>query len=175
MIKNDRGQSTIEFIITFAFGVSLILMVFFSALGHVKGYLLHYATFMASRTYLVAESYSGTISQTESWTQVAEQKSRETFSQYMLDAAIDPDPQFYINAPTGNASEALTVGAFSLLSLRIDALGKVAGQTKLELSSESYLGKEPTRAHCANRACVGVTGQTTCDQTMDVTLYDNGC
>lgn len=172
---NESGQSTIEFIFTFAFGVSIIFLVFNSALNYATGYLVHYATFMASRTYLVADSYVGTIGQTEASMNGSELKARQTFDKYMLQIFDVPSSGFKVNPPGNDSATYLTVGAATVFDLKIDALGKVTGQSVLELTSESFLGREPTRAQCANRVCFGMTNSVSCTSAMDITLYDNGC
>jgi len=173
--KFQRGQSTVEFILTFAFGVSLILVIFNSALNYATGYLVQYATFMASRVYLTADNHTGSIGSVGPSLSGSVEKATEAYNNYNLSIFI-PDGQFSIN-PAGatDASTYLTVGAYTKFQLSIDALGKLAGQQKLEMVSESFLGKEPTRAECATRVCKAVTGNDTCDRNLDVTLYDNGC
>jgi hypothetical protein len=174
-VANELGQSTIEFILTFVFGVSLILVVFNTAMNSATGYLVHYATFMASRVYLTADSHIGTVSSVDISLQGSEERARAAFNQYNLGIFNVPDGQFKIN-PAGNTtpSEYLTVGATTSFEQKMDLLGRITGESKLELVSESFLGKEPTRAVCANRTCFGITGQDDC-RNMDITLYDDGC
>ena len=57
----------------------------------------------------------------------------------------------------------------------MDVIGRVTGQTELELISESFLGREPTRGVCATRVCKAITGEEICTSSMDITLYDDGC
>ena len=59
-IKNNKGQSTIEFILTFTAAVGFIFLFLKMALNYTDGYIVHHATFMASRAYLVgdAEQYA---------------------------------------------------------------------------------------------------------------------
>lgn len=171
--NNQSGQSTIEFIFTFVFGVSMILMIFNSSMNYISGYLTHYATFMASRVYLTADSHLRT---TPSSLSGAEDRARETFRNYSLSIFNIPDSSFTIN-PAGQTQggEYLTVGGFTTFDLTIDALGKIAGQSKLELVSESFLGKEPTRAECLARTCMAITNRENCSNNDDITLFDDGC
>lgn len=173
--NNEKGQSTIEFIFTFVFGVSLILMIFNSAMNYSTGYLVHYATFMASRVYLTGDSYLGTVGSPAGSLNGTVQKSRDMFNNYSLGIFKINDDAYQVNpAGSGQPEEYLTVGGRTSFEISIDAIGKIAGQTKLELSSESFLGKEPTRAECATRTCFGITGRTNCEN-LDITLYDDGC
>lgn len=175
-IKNQAGQSTIEFILTFAFAVSFILVIFTTAINYATGYLIHYATFMASRVYLTQDNFTGTVGAPENALQDATQNARNAFNSYNLSAFNIPNDSFNIH-PAGSTgpSEYLTVGGYTTFDQGIDPIGKVAGQQKLELVSESFLGKEPTRAECATRVCYAITGDVNCDRTMDITLYDDGC
>jgi hypothetical protein len=173
--NNQDGQSTVEFILTFAFGVSLILAIFSTAMNFATGYLVHYATFMASRVYLTSDSHIGGIGSSGASLNGAEAKAKDVFNGYKLTFFNVPNDNFVIN-PAGatDPSSYLTVGGYTTFELRIDVLGNLTGQKKLEMVSESFLGKEVTRAECATRMCYAITGST-CDETMDITLYDDGC
>jgi hypothetical protein len=174
--NNQDGQSTVEFILAFAFGVSLILVIFNSAMNHATGYLVHYATFMASRVYLVSDTHTGNIGNSSPSLSGAIEKATEVFDGYNLGIFNIPTSNFKINPAGGTgAAEYLTVGGYTTFELSIDALGQVAGQKKLEMVSEAFLGKEVTRAECATRTCYGMTGSEACDATMDITLFDDGC
>lgn len=170
--SNERGQSTIEFILTFAFGVSFVLVIFNSAINYARGYLVHYATFMASRVYLTAdENRSDPIISYN----YAEELSKEAFAQYKLTALNIPDSAYQVNTAPTTENRHLLVGGHTSFELEIDVIGRVAGERKLQLVSESFLGKEPTRAACYAQVCKAITGSDTCDTSMDITLYDDGC
>lgn len=174
-LKQEAGQSTIEFIFAFAFGVSVVLMVFNASLNYATGYLVHYATFMASRTYLVSDRNLGQIGSAPA---PSVEDATEVYNRYRLDVFDVPASGFAINEQdvAQGPGEYLTVGARTIFEKPIDVLGRVVGAGKLQFVSESFLGKEPTRAQCANRVCFGVTGaECNSTSTYDVTLYDNGC
>lgn len=174
--NNQSGQSTIEFILTFAFGLSFILVIFNSAMNYATGYIVHYATFMASRTYLTTDSHKGIIGDATQSISGAEAKAREVFNNYNLSIFKIDNNNFTINPPGNTTPQtALTVGAQTTFDLPMDILGRVAGQKKLELVSESFLGKEVTRAECATRVCFAMTGTISCTANLDITLYDDGC
>lgn len=174
--NNQKGQSTVEFILTFAFGVSLILVIFNTAMNFATGYLVHYATFMASRVYLTQDNFTGTVGNSNPALSGAEDKAREAFNIYKLSVFNVPNESFKINpAGSSDPSTYLTVGGVTTFELNIDILGKVAGSKKLEMTSESFLGKEITRAECATRTCYGITQSESCDDSYDITLYDDGC
>jgi hypothetical protein len=174
---SESGQSTIEFILTFVFGLSLVLVIFNTSINYATGYLVHYATFMASRVYLTTDNHTGTIGNSSPALVGSVDKATNAFNNYNLSVMKVPNENFKINRVESVTAPnmVMTVGARTTFELAIDVLGKVAGQKKLEMVSESFLGKEPTRAECATRVCAGVTGAENCDETMDVTLFDDGC
>lgn len=174
--NNQKGQSTIEFIFTFAFGVSVILVIFKAAMNYTTGYLVHYATFMASRSYVTFDNYRGTIAAPMSSIQGGEEHAASVFQQYRLDL-FDVNPSsFRINRPGSSIQgDYVTVGGTTTFEREIDTIGKIAGQKTIRYVSESFLGKEPTRAVCAARVCYAITGSTNCSMNMDVTLFDDGC
>jgi len=175
-LLEQSGQSTVEFILTFAFGVSLILVIFNTAMNFATGYLVHYATFMASRVYLTQDNFTGTVGNSAPALSGAEEKAKSAFNIYKLTVFNVSNESFKIN-PAGNTdpSTYMTVGGVTTFELPIDILEKVAGSKKLEMTSESFIGKEVTRAECASRTCFGITGTESCDDTYDITLYDDGC
>lgn len=175
--NSESGQSTIEFIFTFVFGLSLVLMIFNTSINYATGYLVHYATFMASRVYLTADNHAGTIGTAQVALGQAEQRAKDIFANYNLGVLRVPNENFKINRvdQVGDPAQNMTVGGLTTFELTMDMLGKIAGSKKLEMVSESFLGKEPTRAECATRVCVGVTGSANCEESMDVTLFDDGC
>lgn len=173
---NEAGQSTVEFILTFAFGVSLILVIVNTSMNFATGYLVHYATFMASRVYLTQDNMTGTIGNSTPALTDSVQAAKTAFNVYNLSVFNVANTSFEIN-PAGSTdpSTYMTVGGFTRFDLKMDIMGQVAGTKKLEMTSESFLGKEITRAECASRTCFGITGAESCDDTFDITLFDDGC
>lgn len=178
MDSNQQGQSTVEFIVTFAFGVSLVFVIFNTSINYATGYLVQYATFMGSRVYLTSDSHIGSVGDVAPSLSFSAQRAEEAFKVYNLSMIKIPNENFKINKVEdvdGDNQKNLTVGAYTTFEVPMDVLGRVAGQKKLELVSESFLGKEPTRAECATRVCEAITGQDDCSMSMDITLYDDGC
>lgn len=172
----EAGQSTIEFIFCFIFAVSLILLVFNTSLNYAAGYVTHYATFMASRVFLTQGSYIS------SWGPAgrsdAEAAARKAFNDYDLSILGIQPGAFHINDNPLDASagQYLMIGAYAQFERKIDLIGQITGQNKLELISESYLGREPTQGVCAQRVCKAITNKETCEASkMDITLFDDGC
>ncbi|HXH73379.1 MAG TPA: hypothetical protein VNJ08_00325 [Bacteriovoracaceae bacterium] len=101
-----------------------------------------------------------------------------TYAKYKLDGFKVGVDKFSINElkPGMPANEYMTVGTKTIFDMRIDAIGQITGESTLEMVSESFLGHEPTRAQCANRTCFGITNVgESCENGMDITLYDDGC
>lgn len=178
MKNNQSGQSTIEFIFSFVFAVSLILLVFNTSLNYAAGYVTHYATFMASRVFLTQDSNDTVEGPGDR--SVAETAARETFEKYKLEVFGIDNSAFAVNDPGDvGAGEYLMIGAHTTFERKMDVVGRVTGQQKLQLISESYLGREPTRGVCAQRTCFAITGQNGgCHNNganLDITLFDDGC
>lgn len=180
MKKNQSGQSTIEFLFCFVFAVSFILLVFNTSLNYVSGYVTHYATFMASRVLLTQSSSVndwGPGSTISNYQQLASQ----TFNKYALSSFGIANSGFAVSSSAlrdrVTAGEYLMVGVYTKFERKIDLIGQITGQTKLELISESYLGREPTRGVCASRVCKAITGNLDrCESpNIDITLFDDGC
>lgn len=176
-IAKEAGQSTIEFIFCFAFGVSIILLIFTSAMNYTTGYIVHYATFMASRAYLTADSYAGKFNGYNDSLNGTEATTRQVFAKYNLGVFNIKPSDFSLNPTSGNlpSENYLTVGTRTTFDQKLDVVGRITGQNKLELVSESFIGKEPTRAACATRVCKAMTNLDTCSAQMDITLFDDGC
>jgi hypothetical protein len=173
MKNNQAGQSTIEFIFSFIFAVSLILLVFNTSLNYASGYVTHYATFMASRVFMTQDSND------TSWDggirDVAINKAKDAFGAFKLDV-FGIKTELEINDDQDvDAGEYLMVGAYAKFSRKMDIVGQITGQTKLDLISESFLGREPARGVCASRVCKAITDSPICDTALDITLYDDGC
>lgn len=186
---NDIGQSTIEFILTFMFGLGIIFLFVNISVNYSVGYLVHYATFMASRTYLTFEIGVGDPAASDPQAGAA---ALETFRRFKMDAVGVPsgsvlggggaEPGFHINrySSVTTNEQALFVGAYTVFERPLSFFRAIAGDTKGTLISESYLGKEPVRAECWQRTCkaisIGVKGNpTACGGADDYTVFDNGC
>lgn len=175
MKNNQKGQSTIEFIFSFIFAVSLILLVFNTSLNYTSGYVAHYATFMASRVFLTQDSNGANDWGAGPNRAAAATAAKETFDEFKLDV-FGINAELQVNDdPAVDAGEYLMIGVYAPFKRKMDVLGKVTGQTSLDLVSESFLGREPTRGVCATRVCFAITGKEICDGSMDITLFDDGC
>lgn len=173
MIKKQEGQSTIEFILTFTFGMSAILLIFNSAMNYTVGYLVHYATFMSSRTFLTVDTDSNSPTQSIA---TARGEAEKTFKRFNLKKFGIPDSSLRFNNPdtSMSSSDYLMVGTYAIYEREMDIMGKLTGNAKLNMISESFLGREVSRAECIRRVCMAVSGTGSC-AGLDTTLIDDGC
>ncbi len=176
LIKNHEGQVTIEFI--FAFSFTVIFLVFFLhyAFNYTIGYIAHYATFSASRAYLshdiVSRSPGTSLSEARDY-------ANKEFENYSLKSfGIKSSKGLQFNNPD-NGFIYEYVGTY--FSFSPPFVKKNDDGEDLEFLSESFLGKEPSRAECACRILERLQGFSCQGGDFDfsvedeVTVYDNGC
>ena len=173
LIRNEAGQSAIEFILTFAFAIGVTFLFLNQAMNLTEGYLAHYVNFMASRTYLVEDSG---VNQKVSTLFHAKKKATEVYESYQL-SRFGIDSTFTVI--TKAKGSALFSGTVIEFQKALSSMPMVGGGEKATFYSESLLGKEPTRITCQQMVCAAITGnlnqcRSAADQ-MDIVLYDNGC
>lgn len=168
--KNQKGQSTVEFVITFGFSMGITFLFMGMAINYVVGYMVHYGTFMASRTYLVHDVSSKDIGATLS---TAATRGKETYDKYNLQAFDAGSDKLKFNSPL--EGRPLFAGAVTTFERKVSFVRFISGTKKATLVSESLLGKEPMRSECLTSVCQAMGGGESCSASMDVTLYDNGC
>ncbi|MBT3981307.1 MAG: hypothetical protein HOE90_08130 [Bacteriovoracaceae bacterium] len=171
--KNNRqsGQSLIEFLMIFSLSFGFIFLYIQLATNAGTGYLVHYATFMASRTFLSQDNGSNTNQSAESY---AEREAKAVIDKFQLSAfgISSPSNKIKINT-TSDVSIFEYVGAYFTYETRLSIFSTVGGSSSAELISESFLGKEPTRAECLERVCSSFKSLYECDSFA--TAFDNGC
>ena len=180
-LRDRRGQSTIEFLVTFPLIFAFVIYFFKSSLNFTRGYLAHYATFMASRTFLVYDNHRGDDT-------IAMIQAREAFKSTHIGHIgnqFTPDPnklQFnsYPDVGSGGTGniDPLFKGAYFDYMETFSYSDLFGGTDPLHLRSESFLGREPTRLGCLERICEAMkvlTGQGDCTNNYPITLSDNGC
>ena len=170
-MKNNKGQSTIEFILTFTAAVGFIFLFLKMALNYTNGYMVHHATFMASRAYLVndAERYGSASAGDNEAFKIA----NEVFTKNLPEALI---PNFNgvlkENNPSSVAFSAF-VGVWVEFTQAF-SLGFVGGKDRVTFRSESFLGREPTRAESRIQVCSAIMAVTGESCSVQATLDDNG-
>lgn len=167
-INNEKGQSTIEFIITFGFSIGITFLFLGMAINYVVGYMVHYGTFMAARTYLVQDTAEQTV---EGALRTAKSRAESKYRRYNLerfDAGVD---KLRVISPETNP---LLSGVVVTYERKVSFVRFVTGEKNATLVSEALLGKEPLRRECLETICQAM-GERTCSDDMDVTAEDNGC
>ena len=175
MIKTNKGQSTIEFILTFSSTVGFIFLFIKMALNYTNGYMLHHAVFMASRNYLVSDSQKGDVRVEVARDDDAKKEVPDIFEKYMPAGLIKDVNKSIVKV---NDPEITNAKAFVGVWAEIEqafSVGFIGGKDKVTFRSESFLGREPTRFETYSQICdqiMATIDDTDC--TYDVTLDDNG-
>jgi hypothetical protein len=173
--SNESGQSTIEFLVSFVFILGFMFLYLKVALNMTNGYLVHYANFMASRAYLTSDNNSNSP---EGGDADAEGRAKEVFESLFVNDFVTSTGgtavAFEINDPNfgGNL---IFRGSFATYSDQLSPSSALGGGNTIEFVSESFLGREPTRAECISRICAGFAEVGAAQCNRHVTLMDNGC
>tara|TARA_B100000927_G_C16372599_1_gene432146 strand:- start:150 stop:656 length:507 start_codon:yes stop_codon:yes gene_type:complete len=168
-MKNNKGQSTAEFILAFAF-MSLFVIVFIQmAENYVKGYVVHYATYMTSRSYLVQDEGSNSIGTNDSR---AESFAKSNVLRKML--KINSKYKITFRGPYSGGKQVLS-GTVVEYSESFSPSDMVGGTDKVLFKSESFLGRTFSSAECAVNICKVVESLGASCVSEHVTAFDNGC
>ena len=169
--RKDLGQSTIEFILSFSTSVGFIFLFFKMATNFADGYMVHHATFLASRAYLVNDQDRDAV---EEGDDRAFQKARSVFQSYLPDGLVQGVNSNSLKEVSPNdAKYQAFVGLWAQYSQKF-SLGFIGGKESVLFTSESFLGREPTRSESRTQVCEAIKylGLDRCD--VHVTLDDNG-
>lgn len=170
---NNEGQSTIEFIVTFAFTLGILFMVYGVARNFTNGYLVHYGTYMAARAYMVFDNNSNDPNAIDT---AAEAWTREVYKDLGIERLVPAANRLNFNGPADGFSTSqkrLYQGVF--VDYRESFILPTFGNTKpLNLRSEAFLGREPTRIECFQRVCQAM-GAIAGGCLRFTTVADNGC
>ena len=171
--KNNLGQSTIEFIMTFSVAIGFIFLFLKMAMNYTDGYMVHHATYMAARAYLVSDE--NRISYEEGDAQ-AFAKAKNVFERYLpngLVQSVDYSKLRENNPDPGRTKFHAFVGIWIEFSQRF-SFGFIGGKSSVRLISEAFLGREPTRPETRNQVCEAIKTLNLDRCDMHVTLEDNG-
>lgn len=167
--NNEQGQAAIEFLLTFAFGVGLVFLFVSLAFNMTRGYMVHYANFMASRTFMAYDAAD--INNIETSFEAAAGRAKTVFNSYPL-GRLGIEPEFKVNKP--GAISSLMSGTIATIQERMTPFSLVGGDKEATLYTESFLTKEPVRLQCLTSICEAM-GIGNCIELMDITVFDNGC
>ena len=170
--KNESGQSTIEFIITFTAAVGFIFLFLKLALNYTNGYMVHHATYMASRAYLVDDEERVSLAEGDA---VALDKAKIVFTRYLPVGLVGEvvAAKLQVNSPDLTKFTAF-IGLW-IEYTQAFTLGFVGGKDPVTFRSESFLGREPTRSEAIQQICEAIKNAIpgkSCNS--HVTLDDNG-
>jgi len=167
----SNGQSTIEFIFSFSFLLFFFLFFITTATNIGVGYLVHYATFKASRTYLSYDNGGDRFAVLAA----AEDEGRKVFDQFNLKAYGIKDGSLSFNNPSDDDFIYEYVGAYYYFRPPFARLGTFQFDLETHFLSESFLGKEPSVGECECRVQEALGFNCEGEANADITLYDNGC
>lgn len=170
LTHNECGQSLAEFILTF--GIVCVVMILFVkiAFNFTKGYMVHYANFMASRAFMVQDNNSANPESTDG-------DAKNVAVNLVYKKIYDKVPISSISALTPSRVEnKVFVGIKTTFEEEFSFSPMVGGGEKIKLVSESFLGREPVISECAIGTCEAITEITgeNCENDFS-TLWDNGC
>jgi len=181
MKKYNKGQSTIEFIMTFSAAVGFIFLFLKMALNYTNGFMVHHATYMASRAYLVgdAERYGAP----GSGDPYAFELAKSVFKKNLPEALIPRfDGELMENSFERTKPFSVFVGVWTEFTQFFSA-GFIGGREAIKFRSESLLGREPTRSDSTLQTCLAVknvitgsgsSGDSNQCEVFQATLDDNG-
>ncbi len=177
LIKTSNGQSLLEFIISFTMVFAVVYIFIRLAINMTNGYLVHYATFMASRTFLVWDNHADAQGNDS----VAAQKARESFEKYRVNLFVESVSALgglQFNFPNSGVKYPF-VGTFVDFTQNLSFSNLLGGSEPLKFRSESFLGREPIRKDCLERICKTMEGaglsKCSGNRIPNVTFFDDGC
>jgi hypothetical protein len=177
ILKNNEGQSTIEFISAFTLAIAFVFLFVKFAFNMTNGFLVHYATFEASRVYLTHDDNSSDPLASDG---IAAQAAEAAFKSINVARFLRDDKvEFTINPPPPATGKSIYVGARASFEQTLGFFKIVGGGTPLNLTSVSFLGREPTRGECVQRICDAIAQSSelagaNCEGNF-TTLFDDGC
>jgi hypothetical protein len=171
---NSAGQSSIEFLFSFSITFIFIMLFVSLAMNLTSGYMVHLATYNASRVYLVYDRNTNAAFSTVD--QEAEKEAEKQFYNPIgnflkeMGAKIGAVGELKFNSPD-SASRYEFVGAYFKFKKDFSYVPFMSGGDvpKLDLESQSYIGREPTRLTCLKSLQKIMSGK------KHSTMYDNGC
>lgn len=171
-IKN-KGQSTIEFLMTFTAAVGFIFMFLKMALNYTDGYMVHHATFMAARSYMVIDRDRDNIEEGDA---IAKNYASTVFTKYLPESFVKgvSAGMLQVNSPDPTQTKFRAfVGLYIAYSQKF-SVGYVGGKSLVNFVSEAFLGREPTRSETKQQTCSAIKSLGLSSCSVHVTLEDNG-
>ncbi|PIK14523.1 hypothetical protein [Halobacteriovorax sp. JY17] len=156
---------------TFVFSFGFILLFYKISIDATSGFYIHYANYMASRTYLTVENNSANIAGSDNF---AFERAKAVFESYKPEVMIVGfNGVMSVNDPEATPNK-LYVGTIVDYSIPFSFSELVGGRDPVFYKSESFLGREPTRAECLARVCKTMQ-EIGAECNTHITFFDNGC
>jgi len=182
MKGNEKGQSTIEFLMSIIFSMGILYLFISLGINYTNGYLVHYVTYSASRAFMVADGHNlkdtaGTSND------LARNLAEKVLGGFPLEALGIKLSQKKYNYNDGTSKYEF-VGVVYSFKAKLSTLMMVGGDAEANMISESFLGRTQTRADSALQICNAINSlplkyqyasDSACnDSNSFSTLYDNG-
>ena len=161
-----------EFLVGLVFIMAFIITFIKMAFNYTDGFMVHYATFMASRSYLVFDNNSNSDSGADTG---AANKAQEVFDNLSYTKRINVTLR-KDNSPSSGVNKIYT-GTYAIFEQMVSIISFLGGGETVTLRSESFLGREPTRGTCIQRICdmMDKIDNACSSGKGHITLFDNGC
>ncbi|MBC7715275.1 MAG: hypothetical protein H7177_18155 [Rhizobacter sp.] len=168
---NNKGQSTLEFIMTFTTAVGFIFLFLKMAMNYTDGFMVHHATYMAGRAYMVSDENRDSLEEGDS---LAMKKAREVFTSYLPEGLVkDVTATMLQENNPGVVKFQAFIGVYIKYEEKF-SLGFLGGKFPIRMTSEAFLGREPTRRESRTQVCNAIMDLGLGSCSVHVTLEDNG-
>jgi hypothetical protein len=164
------------------FSLGIILMFVRLGINTTAGYLAHYATYMASRTYLVVENGARNPAGADNVAATEAKKVLESFKLRSFGITkLNVNQDLKINSPESVGTLKYEyVGIRLKHSAPLSLIPFLGPPVTLDLVTESFIGREPSRGDCLARICRAMqeargTPLDCVSNSLHLTLFDNGC
>lgn len=143
-----------------------------TAVNYTDGFIAHYATFMASRSYLVIDPNQ--FNSADAGDSPAFNYAKDTvFKKYLINGLIQNyNGRLKVNSPETTSLKPF-VGLYHEYTQRF-SMGLIGGSDTVNFRSESFLGREPTRKEVYMQECAAISMITSEGCDVHATLDDNG-
>lgn len=156
---------------TFTFSFGFILLFYKISIDATSGFYIHYANYMASRSYLTYEDNSNSPGTSDNG---ARRLALEVFESYRPNVMVRSFNGSLTTNDPQSVGNKLYVGTIVQYSVPFSFTELIGGKAPVNYYSESFLGREPTRVECVDRVCSSIEDLGGRCETH-VTFYDNGC
>lgn len=134
-----------------------------------NGYYLHWATYAASRVYLTFDTNDNGAGLANVFSG-AETKAKNLFNAYGIN-----DVNIAFNN-MGAAGRNVLIGAYAEYDTKFSPMSNINPDQRINFRSESFLGKEPPRGYCHERALERIQNASGSGEIINfMTVFDNGC